>query len=125
DNRRLMIDIGGGSTEVIIGKGFQPLHMSSLYMGCVSYTRRFFPDGSITEARMEAAQIAAQRELEGISRQYRKTGWQEAYGSSGTAKGILAVLQESGLSKKGITLEGMEQLKDKLVRDGKVIIDEL
>ncbi|MGB6105232.1 MAG: exopolyphosphatase [Pusillimonas sp.] len=125
DNRRLMIDIGGGSTEVIIGKGFQPLHMSSLYMGCVSYTRRFFPDGRITEARMQEAQIAARRELEGISKQYRKTGWQEAYGSSGTAKGLIAVLQEGGMSKKGITLEGLEQLKDKLVRDGKVIMSEL
>ena len=125
DNNRLMIDIGGGSTEVIIGRGLKPLHMTSLYMGCVSYTRRFFPDGQITEARMQEAQMAAQRELEAISRQYRKTGWQEVYGSSGTAKGLLAILQESGMSKKGITLEGLEKLKDKLVRDGKVIMNEL
>ncbi|RTZ44669.1 exopolyphosphatase [Candidimonas sp. SYP-B2681] len=124
-NRRLMIDIGGGSTEVIIGKGFQPLHMSSLYMGCVSYTRQFFPDGRITEARMQQAQLAARRELEGISKLYCRTGWQEAYGSSGTAKGILAVLIEGGMSKKGITLDGMEQLKAKLVKDGKVIMSEL
>src|SRR3546814_15155556 len=94
-------------------------------MGCVSYTRRFFPDGNITEARMQEAQIAARRELEAISKRYRKTGWQEAYGSSGTAKGLIAVLQESGMSKKGITLEGLEKLKDKLVRDGKVIMSEL
>lgn len=124
-NRRLMIDIGGGSTEVIIGKGFQPLHMSSLYMGCVSYTRQFFPDGLVTESRMQQAQFAARRELEGISKQYRKTGWQEAYGSSGTAKGLLAVLAENGMSKKGITLDGMEKLKAKLVKDGKVIMSEL
>lgn len=124
-NNRLMIDIGGGSTEVIIGRGFQPLHTSSLYMGCVSYTRRFFPDGIITEARMQEAQIAARRELEAISKRYRKTGWQEAYGSSGTAKGLIAVLQEGGMSKKGITLEGLEKLKDKLIRDGKVIMSEL
>ncbi|HUH59370.1 MAG TPA: exopolyphosphatase [Candidimonas sp.] len=124
-NRRLMIDIGGGSTEVIIGKGFQPLHMSSLYMGCVSYTRQFFPDGRVTEERMRQAQLAARRELEGISRQYRKTGWQEAYGSSGTAKGLLAVLVEGGMSKKGITLEGLELLRARLVKDGKVIMSEL
>ncbi|WP_353151760.1 Ppx/GppA phosphatase family protein [Pollutimonas bauzanensis] len=124
-NRRLMIDIGGGSTEVIIGKGFQPLHLSSLYMGCVSYTRQFFPDGRITESRMQQAQLAARRELEGISRQYRKTGWHEAYGSSGTAKGILAVLTENGMSKKGITLDGMEKLKAKLIKDGKVVMNEL
>lgn len=125
DNRRLMIDIGGGSTEVIIGRGFEPLHLSSLYMGCVSYTRQFFPDGRITEARMRQAQFAARRELEGISRQYRRTGWQEAYGSSGTAKGLLAVLNENGMSKKGITLDGMEKLQAKLVHDGKVIMSEL
>ncbi len=125
DNRRLMIDIGGGSTEVILGKGFQPIHLSSLFMGCVSYTRQFFPDGHITAARMDQAQLAARRELERISRQYRHTGWQEAYGSSGTAKGLIAVLQESGASRKGITLEGLEWLKAKLIQDGKVLIDEL
>src|SRR5690606_3502201 len=106
-------------------RGFQPMHLSSLYMGCVSYTRQFFPDGRITEARMVQAELAARRELEGISRQYRKTGWQEAYGSSGTAKGLIAVLQEGGMSKKGITLDGMEKLKAKLIRDGKVIMSEL
>ena len=124
-NRRLMIDIGGGSTEIIIGKGFQALHLNSLYMGCVSYTRQFFPDGQITAARMEEAQLAARRELERISRLYRHTGWQEAYGSSGTAKGLIAVLQESGMSRKGITLDGLEQLKAKPIRDGKVIMSEL
>jgi exopolyphosphatase/guanosine-5'-triphosphate,3'-diphosphate pyrophosphatase len=125
ENRRLMIDIGGGSTEVIIGRGFQSLHLSSLYMGCVSFTRQFFPDGLITEARMRRAQFAARRELEAISRQYRRTGWQEAYGSSGTAKGLLAVLAEGGMSKKGITLDGLQQLKAKLIHDGRVIMEEL
>lgn len=125
DNRRLMIDIGGGSTEVIIGKGFKPLHLSSLFMGCVSFTRRFFPDGRITEARMHEATVAASREFEGIARQYRRTGWDEAYGSSGTAKGLLAVLQETGMSARGITLEGLQKLRQKLVRDGKVNINEL
>src|SRR5690606_3233524 len=103
----------------------QPLHMSSLFMGCVSYTRQFFVDGRITESRMQQAQFAARREFETISGQYRRTGWQEAYGSSGTAKGLLAVLMEGGMSKKGITLEGMEKLKAKLVKDGKVIMSEL
>jgi len=125
EHRRLMIDIGGGSTEVIIGKGFQPLHLTSLYMGCVSFTREFFPDGCITANRMEQAQLAARRELERISRLYRHTGWQEAYGSSGTAKGLIAVLQENGMSRKGITLEGLELLKAKLIQDGKVIMSEL
>ena len=124
-HRRLMIDIGGGSTEVIIGRGFEPLHMASLNMGCAALTRQFFPDGVITEARMQQALLAARRELEGISRQYRRTGWQEAYGSSGTAKGLIAVLAESGMSKKGITLGGLQKLRNKLVSDGRVIMSEL
>ena len=124
-NRRLMIDIGGGSTEVIIGRGFQPLLLSSLYMGCVSYTDRFFTDGVITESRMQKAILAARSELEGISRQYRKTGWQEAFGSSGTAKGIIAILQANGMSKRGLTLEGMQRLKAKLIRDKHVNLTDL
>ena len=123
--RRLMIDIGGGSTEVIIGQEFRPVLMSSLSMGCVSYTRRFFPDDKITESRMQEAILAARREIETIARPYKKAGWQEAYGSSGTAKGLLAVLEETGMSPRGITLGGMERLKAKLVRDGKVDMDTL
>jgi len=123
--RRLMIDIGGGSTEVIIGQEFRPLHMSSLSMGCVSYTRRFFPDGHINEERMQQAIMAARREIETIARPYKRTGWHEAYGSSGTAKGLIAVLEETGMSPKGLTRTGLERLKAKLVRDGRVDMDTL
>lgn len=123
--RRLMIDIGGGSTEVIIGQEFRPLHMTSLFMGCVSYTKRFFPDGRITEDRMQRAIMAARREVETIARPYKKTGWQEAYGSSGTAKGLIAVLAETGMSRKGITRDGLEKLKAKLIKDGCVDMETL
>lgn len=125
EDRRLMIDIGGGSTEVIIGQGFRPLHLSSLPMGCATYTQRFFPGGGIDESRMALAVLAARRELEGIARSYRRTGWREAYGSSGTAKGLVAILRESGMSPEGITLKGLQKLRDKLIRDGRVIMDEL
>lgn len=81
-NKRLVIDIGGGSTEVIIGKGLDPNLMSSLYMGCVSYSRQFFPDGRVDGTAMKQAEIAARREIEVIAKQYRKMGWKEAYGSS-------------------------------------------
>ncbi|WP_017524673.1 Ppx/GppA phosphatase family protein [Pusillimonas noertemannii] len=124
-DKRLVIDIGGGSTEVILGQSFEPLHLASLNMGCVSFSRRHFPDGRITAQRMEQAQIAARGELQGIARRYRKTGWQHAYGSSGTAKGLLAILAEGGMSRKGITLEGMEKLQAKLIKDGKVVMQNL
>jgi len=120
DENRLVVDIGGGSTELIIGKGFEPLRLSSLFVGCISHTRRFFPDGRITEDSMRQAIVAAQRELESIALPYRKTGWKQAYGSSGTAKGLLAILAEHGWSPQGITLQGMQALRAKLVRDGKV-----
>jgi len=93
-NKRLVIDIGGGSTEVIIGKGHEPGLMSSLYMGCVSYSRQFFSDGIVDAHQMKQAELAARREIEVIAKQYRKAGWKEAYGSSGTAKAVFAILTE-------------------------------
>jgi len=124
DENRLVIDIGGGSTEVIIGRNTEPLLMSSLYMGCVSYSRRFFPDGLIDENRMRMAITAARREIEVITKPYRKLGWQSSYGSSGTAKALYAILTEGGYSN-AITLDGLSKLRQKLIKDGRVIASEL
>jgi len=125
DAHRLVMDIGGGSTELILGKGHAPLHLASLALGCVTYTRHFFPDGRITAARFARARLAARRELEGIARIYRCTGWQQAYGSSGTAKGLLAILLEGGLSERGITLDGLLALQARLVSAGQVVVEHL
>lgn len=124
-NRRLVIDIGGGSTEVIIGKGFEPGLMSSLYMGCVTYSRQFFPDGTVDAHQMKLAELAARREIEVIAKQYRKAGWKEAYGSSGTAKALYAILTECGFSDRGITRAGLKRLKERIIRSGRVIPQEL
>ena len=123
--RRLVIDIGGGSTEVIIGKGDEPVLMSSLYMGCVSYSQKFFPDGVIDDYAMKTAELAARREFEVITKPYRKLGWAEAFGSSGTAKALYAILTDGRLSKNGITREGLSRLRQKLIRAGRVIPDDL
>lgn len=123
--RRLMVDIGGGSTELIIGRHQQPQLLASLPMGCVSYTDRFFSNGFITENRMNQAIWTARREIEVIAQQYRKNGWQQAYGSSGTAKGIEAILLANGYSTRGITLEAMYVLRKKLIRDTRVIVEDL
>jgi exopolyphosphatase/guanosine-5'-triphosphate,3'-diphosphate pyrophosphatase len=93
-DRRLVIDIGGGSTEIIIGRGDEPLLTSSLYMGCVSYSRKFFPEGVIDVYSMKQAELAARREIEVITKPYRKMGWDAAFGSSGTAKALYAILTE-------------------------------
>ncbi len=125
DEKRLVIDIGGGSTEVIIGKGDEPILMNSLYMGCVSYSRQFFPDGVVDNYSMKLAEVAARREIEVITKPYRKMGWDTAIGSSGTAKALYSILTDSRLSSGGITREGLERLKTKIVRAGRVIPDDL
>lgn len=125
ENKRLVVDIGGGSTEVIIGRAFEPALMSSLYMGCVSYSRQFFDDGIVDSHRMKLAELAARREIEVISRQYRKTGWKEVYGSSGTAKALETILEGCGFAKGGITRSGLAKLRERIVRAGRVVPEEL
>ncbi|MFA5664662.1 exopolyphosphatase [Castellaniella sp.] len=124
NRHRLVIDIGGGSTEFIIGRGKTPVQLASLELGCTTLTRRFFPQGRITEARMQQAILAARMAIVGIASRYRHTGWQDAYGSSGTAKGLLAILRGNGLSQTGITASGMQQLRAGLVRKGRVRLED-
>lgn len=124
-NKRLVIDIGGGSTEVIIGKGLEPGLMSSLHMGCLTSSKQFFPDGLVDATRMKQAELMARREVEVIAKPYRAMGWKEVYGSSGTAKALFAILQECGFSDRGITRSGMNKLKDRIIKSGRVIPEEL
>ncbi|MCK9508580.1 MAG: exopolyphosphatase, partial [Pigmentiphaga sp.] len=120
DDRRLVIDIGGGSTEFVIGQHFQPQLLESLPMGCVSYSQHFFPGGRIDAKSMKAAELAARGELEAIAEKYRDTGWEAAFGSSGTAKALCAILTASGTTQHRITLDGMQALKAKLIKVGSV-----
>jgi exopolyphosphatase/guanosine-5'-triphosphate,3'-diphosphate pyrophosphatase len=115
--RRLVLDIGGGSTEFIIGTGIEPQLTESLYMGCVSYSLKFFPGGKVDKARMKAAELAARQELENIVRAYRETGWQEAVASSGTARSIENILRECGFTDVGITREGLQRLRALLIKE--------
>lgn len=117
DGRRLIVDIGGGSTEFIIGERFEPLALESLRMGCVTFTRRFFGDGEISEKRMRRAELAALSELANIRRPYRELGWQDPVGSSGTIKAAAAVLAASGATQEGvITREGLAELRRRLIK---------
>ncbi len=120
-HKRLVVDIGGGSTEFIIGKRHEPQVMESLYMGCVSYTLRFFPDRKIDKKRLREAQIAAAKEIELIASDYQRMGWKEAVGSSGTARAIADALELNGLNpngESGITREGLDRLCALLVKAG-------
>src|SRR5205807_778758 len=86
--KRLVVDIGGGSTELIIGEGLTPLDMESLQMGCVALSERFFRDGKISAKRMERARLAARLELEPVEAAFRRRGWDACAGSSGTVRAI-------------------------------------
>ena len=116
--RHLVVDIGGGSTEVIIGQNIQPLRLESLYMGCVSYSLRFFSGGRLDKRSMKEAELAARRELQTIVHAYRDAGWDEAVGSSGTAKAIRDILQLNGLADGDITREGLDRLRARLMQAG-------
>ena len=122
---RLVVDIGGGSTEFIIGKGLEPLLTESLYMGCVSYSLAYFPDGRVEKSRMRKAELAARQELASMVRDYRELGWQEAAGSSGTARALETILRENGFGEDGITLEGLERLKSLLIKHERVEPDRI
>ena len=115
---RLVIDIGGGSTEFIIGEGFEPKHRESLVMGCVSYSLRFFPQGILTLAAMRAAETAAAQELQIIRPRYRGIGWQTTVGSSGTINAIQDILYANHWSSDGITLQGLQTLRHTLLAAG-------
>ncbi|HZO01980.1 MAG TPA: exopolyphosphatase [Burkholderiales bacterium] len=114
--KRLVVDIGGGSTEFIIGTGFDPQLTESLYMGCVSYSLRYFADGKIEKSRMKAAELAARQELAALVKEYRETGWDEAVGSSGTARSIENILRENEFAAEGITREGLDRLRTLLLK---------
>jgi len=120
DHKRLVIDIGGGSTEFIIGEGLEPLEMESLYMGCVSYSLRYFSDGKITEDAFERAQIAAATEVQTISKKFKSKHWQEAVGSSGTARTLGEVLRLNGLTDGAVTLDGLYQLRQLLIKSKEI-----
>ncbi len=120
DQRRLVIDIGGGSTEFIIGMGMQTLERESLQAGCIASTRRFFPGGKLSRKRWKDALAEIGREFQPFASKYRALGWQEALGSSGTHKAISEICASMKLSKGAITAEALPQLRDELLKAKKI-----
>lgn len=127
---RLVVDIGGGSTEFIIGKGYEPKLLESLYIGCVSHSMRFFPKGNIDAHAFKEAELAARREIQVISGAYLKSGWKQAIGSSGTARALADLIAANHFNGQGdgltmgrvngsgglITREGLKALKKHLLK---------
>ena len=119
-DRRLVVDIGGGSTELIIGHGLKPHERESLHMGCVNYSQRFFASGKLDKASLKAAEMTARVEVERIAREFSRDNWQQAVGSSGTARALREILEQNGWSARGITAEGLARLRAELVKAGSV-----
>jgi exopolyphosphatase/guanosine-5'-triphosphate,3'-diphosphate pyrophosphatase len=122
-DKRLVIDIGGGSTEVVIGEAFEPLLLESLSVGCVGLSATFFDDGRISAKRLERARTAVRLELEPVQEAFRKMGWLQVFGSSGTVRVISDVLHRLNPDSPHITLDNLTGLAERVVAAGHV--DEL
>jgi exopolyphosphatase/guanosine-5'-triphosphate,3'-diphosphate pyrophosphatase len=118
--RRLVVDIGGGSTELIVGEGAETIERESLQMGCVRWRQKHMPGPIITAEGMERARVAARLEMRAWERRYREVGWDVSVGASGTIRSIHALLRANGWSDRGITASGLRALADRLVEGGDV-----
>jgi exopolyphosphatase/guanosine-5'-triphosphate,3'-diphosphate pyrophosphatase len=118
--RRLVVDIGGGSTECIVGEGYEPRILESLYIGCVALSLAHFPDGRVAAKRFARAVVECEVELEPIQVPFRGIGWDHAVGSSGSVRAVGEALRELDPGATVITREGLAELADHLVRAGNV-----
>jgi exopolyphosphatase/guanosine-5'-triphosphate,3'-diphosphate pyrophosphatase len=116
--QRLVIDIGGSSTELILGRDRDPELIESLHMGCVSYTTRFFRKGVASTKAMRKAQLHARQQMEVIATEFREHGWDDAVGASGTLRSLGNLCETIGGSDQGITLASLRKVETKLVEVG-------
>ncbi|UVL38184.1 Ppx/GppA family phosphatase [Pseudomonas sp. B21-040] len=120
---RLVVDIGGGSTELILGQGGQPLLTESIAIGSGTFGARYFSGGCITAPALLEAERVATLQFEKVARRYRALGWQQTIGSSGTARMLAKVLKANGMNddgESGITYSGLLRLSLRLLEVGHV-----
>ena len=118
EGRRLVMDIGGGSSELIIGERFEAHALDSLHMGCVSFRELYFADGRITRRQLDRAITHAAQELLHIRERFRALGWSSAVGSSGSVKAIVNALTTLRISDGVITMKAMKELRTRLIDMG-------
>ncbi|AUU92287.1 MULTISPECIES: exopolyphosphatase [Phytobacter] len=114
--RKLVIDIGGGSTELVIGEDFEPKLVESRRMGCVSFAQLYFAGGTINAENFQRARVAATQKLETLAWQFRIQGWDVALGASGSIKAAHEVLLASGEKDGIITPERLKKLVAEVVK---------
>jgi len=115
---RLVIDIGGGSTEIIVGKGDTPKCRESLEVGCVVLSKEFFSDGKLSRKRFKRAVLAAELAIQPVVNEFRLEGWSNVIGCSGTMKSMEQAMIEGSWSRDGITREGLLKLRDHAINAG-------
>ena len=120
DERRLVVDIGGGSTEFILGQGVEARRLASLPLGGVTWSRRYFPEGRISAENLALAETTAREHLGRITTDFAHPQWDAAYGSAGTAFVVNEVLRNNGYSEEGLTRNALEALREHLIRAGSV-----
>jgi exopolyphosphatase/guanosine-5'-triphosphate,3'-diphosphate pyrophosphatase len=120
DKRHLVIDIGGGSTELIVGEASQAVSTTSLVMGCVNVTQRFFADGQLRAKSFTRAVLQAELELEPVKHTLLRLGWQQVFGASGTIRSIERTAVACGWSAQGITPTALEKLREAVLAAGSV-----
>ncbi|AZD21516.1 Exopolyphosphatase [Pseudomonas chlororaphis subsp. aurantiaca] len=123
ESMRLVVDIGGGSTELILGQGAQPLLTESIAIGSATFGARYFPGGAVSAHALQETERLASLKFEKVARRYRQLGWQQAIGSSGTTRFLAKVLNANGLNdygQDGITYGGLLRLSLRLLEAGHV-----
>ncbi len=119
-SRKMVMDIGGGSTELIIGEGVKSEKRESLYMGCVSYTQKYFSDGLINESNWNKALIHALQELNPFIKSFKNQGWEQSIGASGTMRATARIVEANCWSASGISFAGLNALKQRCFELGEI-----
>src|SRR5690606_4709669 len=115
---RLVVDIGGGSTELIVGRGLEPLELESVNIGCIGLSEQHFADGRLTRRRFERARVTAMQSLEPVQEAFLRRGWDAVAGSSGTARAVLEACRQIDPKTTAITAAGIEALIGALCEAG-------
>ncbi|MDW3095873.1 MAG: Ppx/GppA phosphatase family protein [Gammaproteobacteria bacterium] len=115
NDRRIVVDIGGGSTEIIVGEGIHPLRMESLFMGCVSMSEQYFPNAKVTRKNFDQAFMSAKLQLRPIVSSYKRIGWDLEVGTSGTIKAISEIASSQLETGNEISLESLFKVRDLLL----------
>jgi exopolyphosphatase / guanosine-5'-triphosphate,3'-diphosphate pyrophosphatase len=116
---RLVVDIGGGSTELIVGRGAEPLELESVNLGCVGMSARFFDDGKLSAKRFERAMLMGKQQLEPVQAAFLKRGWDSAAGSSGSVRSVLEACREIDPKATTITRAGLDAIIERLCEAGR------